>query len=628
MSLTWYAELERPIGGLAATGITKLLGAPDLDLVEILVRETVQNSWDAAAEPDQPVRFSLRGVQLDTQAIAALRRVVFAQTIRDAETAPALRDGMPILDVLEHHEIEALYISDRGTRGLGGPIHAGVVVRPGERTDFRDFVFRIGAPPDTEHGGGSYGFGKAISYVASLARCIVVYTKTDRRTGPGHESRLIVCALGTEIRERQRMLTGRHWWGEPFDNSIGPVTDANADVLARQLGFREVDRPETGTTIMVLQPRLSEKGLAHDLSDAAVSLCRNFWPKMVPTAADKEPPMTFEVSYQDEPITVPHPDMTPPLHLHSAALRALRGAAVPSRAKFLVIKNPASGEEIPVHIRPVESRSPKKTLGTLAVAIGQIQGAPHRSEEEPDIPFPAPSRWVSLIREPELIVRYELGVSHSAEGLEWGGVFKTTKDLDPIFREAEPPTHDDWNPKSLSEPRHRSFVRVALKRIHELVNELMQSQAPVLGRDPAWHIANELGGLLPTLNRGTLRPPKKGNSHHTGSRGYRIRILASRPIEWKSALCAQIDFVVDAPIGQPIAVEVRGAIAVLEDGRPEDPASIRAIGPTGSLVETDEQADRVSVELPGGEPWTVILEQPDGLSMTAQIRQIPLQDIR
>ncbi len=42
-----FSEPYGASGGLAADGILNQLGRPDIEALEVLVREAVQNSWDA-----------------------------------------------------------------------------------------------------------------------------------------------------------------------------------------------------------------------------------------------------------------------------------------------------------------------------------------------------------------------------------------------------------------------------------------------------------------------------------------------------------------------------------------------------------------------------------------------------
>ena len=59
-----------------------------------------------------------------------------------------------------------LFVTDRGTEGLGGPTRADEV-HEGESHDYVSFVLNVGEPRDTKLGGGTYGFGKAVFFLAS-----------------------------------------------------------------------------------------------------------------------------------------------------------------------------------------------------------------------------------------------------------------------------------------------------------------------------------------------------------------------------------------------------------------------------------------------------------------------------
>src|SRR5262245_3210495 len=66
-------------GGVAAAGVRSQLGRPRLDLLTVLVRETVQNSWDARAHDAGGIRFCLAGRRISADQLRALRTEVFAQ---------------------------------------------------------------------------------------------------------------------------------------------------------------------------------------------------------------------------------------------------------------------------------------------------------------------------------------------------------------------------------------------------------------------------------------------------------------------------------------------------------------------------------------------------------------------
>src|SRR5262249_45025791 len=128
---------------------------------------------------------------LDARQREVLKRRVFP------EVPPA---GLELARVLDSPEITVLDIADRRTTGLGGPTRADVVTE--DRRDFVNFFRNIGQPPGRRFGGGTFGFGKAVLYIASAARTIVVYTRC--RDGKGVESRLMAAALGDQFTETGR----------------------------------------------------------------------------------------------------------------------------------------------------------------------------------------------------------------------------------------------------------------------------------------------------------------------------------------------------------------------------------------------------------------------------------------
>ena len=64
MALAHFAEVRPPQGSMGGRGIKNLLGRPaELSQIEILVRETVQNVWDARIDGQMPsCQFDVRNI--------------------------------------------------------------------------------------------------------------------------------------------------------------------------------------------------------------------------------------------------------------------------------------------------------------------------------------------------------------------------------------------------------------------------------------------------------------------------------------------------------------------------------------------------------------------------------------
>ncbi len=135
MTALRFSEAYQPTGSLAAIGVLNQLGRPDIEPLEVLVRESVQNCWDAKRDDTRHVVVDIGRRKLDDAETARVRRELFVLS----------PPGLPLDEILRR-PIRLLYFADFQTRGLGGPTRAdrdGGGIR-----DFVDFVRNIGQPPD------------------------------------------------------------------------------------------------------------------------------------------------------------------------------------------------------------------------------------------------------------------------------------------------------------------------------------------------------------------------------------------------------------------------------------------------------------------------------------------------
>ena len=83
-------------------------------------------------------------------------------------------------------------------------------------------------------------------------------------------------------------------------------------------------------------------------------------------------------------------------------------------------------------------------------------------------------------------------------------MFRCSLDTDQAFRDAEPPTHDTWQPATLHEPTEKKLVNAALRRVREVLDEVAgpklteeggaETVAVSVGR-----FADQLAMLMPTV---------------------------------------------------------------------------------------------------------------------------------
>lgn len=474
-----FSEPFPPHGALAAEGAENLLGRPRLDPLVVLVREAVQNSWDAR-RGDGGITFDARLHRLDPVEAQILRAHVFADP-----PAPATR----LRDALGDDDLRLLALTDKGTVGLGGPVRADRPAGTGEPSNFVDLLFNIGQPADRDERGGTYGFGRTIAFVVSTARAVVVYSRTT--VGRRRTSRLIAVAFTDHFSSGSRRFTGRHWWGRAVDESIEPIVGDEADHLAGSIGLVPFAPDETGTTIAVVGPDLRGRTPLQAGHFLAHALMWNFWPKML-SDESRHPAIRFSVAVDGEEIAIPDPERTPPLPAFVASLRAVRNGTAAG------IDLPRTGERIgrlgitraTVHPRPVVDDG-----SDLLEERGSAAG------------FEGNAHHVALLREPELVVHYLPTSELTSASEEYGGVFKPERAVDRAFAKAEPPTHDAWHPELVAETKLRRFVAVALRGVREQAERIADRVDPTATDTNVAAVARALDGLFESADpRGGAHP--------------------------------------------------------------------------------------------------------------------------
>jgi hypothetical protein len=445
-----------------------------MDLPTLLVRETVQNSWDAAQHTDvRPINYRLDGWTMTGPELEALRSVVFSD-----RSVPSL----PLAGVLEEDRVPVLVISDRGTTGLGGTTRADIVTS--EPSDFADFVRNVGQPPDKDQGGGTYGYGKAVLFLASKAFTIVAYTRCV--TCGKAESRLIAIGLGEPFsrpeEDVERLYTGRHWWGKcDPEAGVEPVVDADADAIASLIGLPGFPGDSYGTSIMIVGAEFGELDFRSAMEQMREAILWHCWPKMVEPSG-QSPAIEFSLTMEGEelPLGSPldHPD--------------LRGFV---QAYFAASGTGTQGV-LTARVEEIRSQSPKRHLGQLGVV--QYIRDQRLPDSTPGRPFTGPPHHVALMRGPRLVVKYLAGPDAPVPGVAWAGAFVADHAVDRAFAAAEPPTHDDWTPDILPRSHEKVFVNVGLRNIRESVKMFTRPQPPATNSPvvPLAGLAMALGGLL------------------------------------------------------------------------------------------------------------------------------------
>ncbi len=511
MRLDLQSEPYSPLGNVTGRGVTRALGRPNLPLLAVLVRETVQNSLDARKPRSKEIEFSIDARSHDKATLRAFRQVFAAA--KDNDT-------LPLSSLFTESTITTLTIGDTGTKGLDGPTRADKAFDESER-NFVDFFRNVGEAPSTLGTGGTYGYGKAVLFLASRLSTVLVYTRTVCEGIP--ESRLMGMSLHEAKNARARVagrLTGRHWWGKRArDGVVDPVRGDVADKLAAELGFRSFG-VGSGSQVMILEPRFDGSDLRTEVEALNEHALLYAWPWTCGLGRSKAK-LKLVSTVNNLELQTPAIEDYPALIEMREALKVATGQGEATAGAGLLTQH-------------IESQRPAKRLGTISLRK-------FFRTERGSLPKAAAwaaggiSRHVAWMRAARLVVRYAEGPEPASPDIEYAGVFCVSSDdeVERAFADAEPPTHDDWHPDFVEDRRQQTLVRVGVRRIGEAVDQYIHpsrtNSVSSSGESAAWFSAG-LAGLLPSVAGEGPGPRVRQTSTSRGSGGAGSRVAI--PLEF------------------------------------------------------------------------------------------------
>lgn len=536
----------RGAGDQTSGGRGKLLRATTaLSRIALLIRETLQNSWDARDEEWYPA-FGARVYRIDDDVRPMLQHRVFT------DRPDSMRD---LTESMADPDLHVIEIFDRGTSGLDGPYRASEVAGPSEPNNFNSFVFDIGTTKASDSSGGTYGFGKTATFEVSQVHSVVYWSRC-RGAGGELEYRLIAASLHDPYDEDGARFTGAHWWGDPADEDIVPLRGPQAQRLGEQLFRTHFGEDETGTSIMVIDPVVSlsvEKDSACErtpvrteeqadvLTDQIFeALAFSAWPKMIP-ADGAHPPMIIKLFKNgiEQDVASHIRDRYERFAYALDEIRRVQGQRndeTPAERPQHMIR---VSEPVPITLRlgrsMVASRDQvfgdrdDNVVGHLYMTESVRDAA---AQPEGDLP-----NSLCLMRsEAELVVRYDEFTDFKDDFLMWHGVFKPTPECDRHFAAAEPPTHDNWNPSSAEDEVSTYVVDRAMRQVRRKAREFLEHHRaqPVEGRRSVRGVATSLrhfvplGDIAKEVSESPTRPSHPPAPRSTGPQDS-IEVTASAP---------------------------------------------------------------------------------------------------
>lgn len=254
------------------SGALKALQNDNLPEIDLLVREAIQNSSDAA--------LGIVAERFDVNFnVGQFNPVVFNATLHSLESILNKRYSGKSEDFLE--------IRDMRTSGLTGHVRLSELDREDHGNYFK-LVFDTGkeqTASDSGEAGGSWGYGKSVYYRVGIG-LVIFYSQIA--IGDLFEERLIFSLTEHEtdstslLKEINPDSIGRAWWGkrDPQNaNELLPVTDSTEiQGILDIFGLKRFKPGQTGTAVII--PYIDKERLLNGIlpddcgiSDEEKSMC-------------------------------------------------------------------------------------------------------------------------------------------------------------------------------------------------------------------------------------------------------------------------------------------------------------------------------------------------------------------
>ena len=235
-------EIAEP-GRMTQTGssLKKLIQNNNMPKLDLLVRESIQNSLDAR-------KGNSKYVEVDFVTGTFFREQLSNELEGITES---LNERYP------QGEYDYLAIRDSNTVGLTGEMDY-KKVKDNKYGNLLKLIYEICKPQDTEGAGGSWGIGKTVYFTIGIG-LVVYYSRIVNEEGE-FESRLAASYVEDETSElamipiyKDQAPRGIAWWGKQVDeNTTQPITDTNyINEFLAIFDIEPYSDEQTGTTIII-----------------------------------------------------------------------------------------------------------------------------------------------------------------------------------------------------------------------------------------------------------------------------------------------------------------------------------------------------------------------------------------
>ena len=263
-------EIAEP-GRMTQSGssLLKLIQNNNMPILDLLVRESIQNSLDAKNENDSYVT-----VEFFTGEFNKLALNSELEGIKESLNKKYWKN-----------EYKYIAIRDSNTVGLTGKMHYDEVT-DNQYGNLLKLIYEISKPQEAEGAGGSWGLGKTVYFRVGIG-LVIYYSRIVNELGK-YESRLAASLVENEMENDSlipalpgKSKRGIAWWGQEIGvNKTKPITDEQyIEKILRIFGMDPYDGNLTGTTIII--PYIDEHMLLEnnqiEYKDGEDNIIRPFW---------------------------------------------------------------------------------------------------------------------------------------------------------------------------------------------------------------------------------------------------------------------------------------------------------------------------------------------------------------
>lgn len=255
----------------SGSSLLRLIQNNNIPLLDLLVRESIQNSLDAADNSSKSVNVDFKTGEFSSADLNIHFKGITSQLDKKFPGA--------------YGKYEYIQIRDSGTRGLTGPTSYDDV-KNNQFGNLLKLVYEICKPQQNEGAGGSWGLGKTVYF--RMGTGLVIYYSRIFQNGK-YTERMAACMVEDETKKnailpsKGTLKRGIAWWGKSTgkDNHTVPLENTpEIQEILDVLGITPYTGKETGTTIII--PYTKSKRLLSDVYALnEESADRPYWAKSV-----------------------------------------------------------------------------------------------------------------------------------------------------------------------------------------------------------------------------------------------------------------------------------------------------------------------------------------------------------